>query len=316
MSAGEGGEAEGSEGEAGLIAAPPRPREAPYLGVGAGVRPPHYAELAERGARGELGLDWLEATSENFMVPGGRPRRILAELRARRPVALHGVSLNVGSADPLDLAYLDELAALVARVEPAWISDHLCWTGVGGQSLHDLLPLPHCDAVVRHVAARIARVQERLGRRIAVENVSSYARFASDEMSEWEFLVAVAEAADCGILLDVNNVFVNACNHGFDAREYLAAIPPERVFQIHLAGHSLAGPLRIDTHDAPVCEEVWELFAFALARTGPVSTSIEWDDRIPPLAELESIGARARALIDSHSREKAPATGHAGRDAA
>ena len=307
MQAGEG-DAEG-RGEGRLSrATTPRPREAPYLGVGAGVRPQHYAELAERGARGELGLDWLEATSENFMVPGGRPRRVLAELRARRPVALHGVSLNVGSADPLDFAYLDELAALVARVEPAWVSDHLCWTGVGGRNLHDLLPLPHCDAAVRHVAARIAQVQERLGRRIAVENVSSYARFASDEMSEWEFLVAVAETADCGILLDVNNVFVNACNHGFDAREYLAAIPPERVFQIHLAGHSLAGPLRIDTHDAPVCEEVWDLFAETIARTGPVSTSIEWDDHIPPLAELESICARARALIDREAR--------AGRDAA
>jgi len=282
-----------------MSAVPPRPPEAPYLGVGVGLRPPHYAELLARGARGELGVDWLEATSENFMVTGGRPRRILSDMRALAPVALHGVSLNVGSADPLDEAYLDELAALVARVEPAWISDHLCWTGVGGHNLHDLLPLPHVEEAVRHVAARIMRVQARLGRRIAVENVSSYARFACDEMSEWEFLVAIAEAADCGILLDVNNVFVNACNHGFDARAYLDAIPPERVFQIHLAGHEIAGPLRIDTHDARVCDEVWSLYAHALRRSGPVSTCIEWDARIPPLAELLEEAARARALLES-----------------
>jgi uncharacterized protein (UPF0276 family) len=281
-------------------ALPPRPPEAPYLGVGVGLRPPHYAELLARGVRGEdLGVDWLEATSENFMVAGGRPRRILSEVRALAPVALHGVALNVGSSDPLDAAYLDELAALCARVEPAWISDHLCWTGVGGQNLHDLLPLPHVEEAVRHVAARIARVQDRLGRRIAVENVSTYARFACDAMSEWEFLVAVAEAADCGILLDVNNVYVNACNHGFDARAYLDAIPPQRVFQIHLAGHEIAGPLRIDTHDARVCDEVWDLYAHALRRVGPVSTSIEWDARIPPLAELLAEAARARALLES-----------------
>ena len=291
-------------------APPPRPKEAPYLGVGVGLRPPHYAELLSGGALAEQGVDWLEATSENFMVAGGRPRRILSDVRARAPVALHGVSLNVGSADPLDEAYLDALAALCARVEPVWVSDHLCWTGVGGQNLHDLLPLPHVEEAVRHVADRIAAVQDRLGRRIALENVSSYARFAADEMSEWEFLVAVAERADCGILLDVNNVFVNACNHGFDPRAYLDAIPPERVFQIHLAGHEIAGALRIDTHDARVCDEVWDLYAHALRRTGPVSTSIEWDARIPPLAELLAEAARARALLESIWGDRA------GRDAA
>jgi uncharacterized protein (UPF0276 family) len=272
-----------------------------------GLRPPHYAELVAHDRRSELRADFLEATSENFMVPGGRPRRILADVRARAPVALHGVSLNLGSSDPLDNAYLDALAELVRRVEPAWISDHLCWTGVGGHNLHDLLPLPHVEEAVRHVAARVAAVQERLGRRIAVENVSTYARFACDAMSEWEFLVAVAEAADCGILLDVNNVYVNACNHGFDARTYLDAIPPECVFQIHLAGHEIAGPLRIDTHDARVCDEVWDLYAHVLRRTGPVSTCIEWDARIPPLDELLGEAARARALLE---------TTCAGRDAA
>jgi hypothetical protein len=286
---------------------PGRPNEAPYLGVGVGLRPPHYAELLERGADGSLRIDWFEALSENFMVPGGRPRRILGAVRALAPVALHGVSLNVGSVDPLDAGYLDLLADLASRVEPAWISDHLCWTGVGGHNLHDLLPLPHAEAAVQHVAARVARVQERLGRRIALENVSTYLRFAADEMSEWEFLVAVAEAADCGILLDVNNVFVNACNHGFDPRAFLDAIPPERVFQIHLAGHRIAGPLRIDTHDARVCDEVWELYAHALARMGPVSTLIEWDDAIPPLAVLEQEAARAHGILDALSGERAGA---------
>jgi uncharacterized protein (UPF0276 family) len=170
---------------------------------------------------------------------------------------------------------------------------------VAGHNLHDLLPLPHAESAVQHVAARVARVQERLGRRIALENVSTYLRFVADEMSEWEFLVAIAEAADCGILLDVNNVFVNACNHGFDPRAFLDAIPPERVFQIHLAGHSLAGPLRIDTHDTRVCDEVWELYAYTVARTGPVSTLIEWDAAIPPLAVLEEEAARARRLLDA-----------------
>lgn len=291
---------------------PARPSEAPYLGVGVGLRPPHYAELQQRGAAGSLRIDWFEALSENFMVPGGRPRRILGALRALAPVALHGVSLNVGSVDPLDRGYLDALAELARRCEPAWISDHLCWTGVAGHNLHDLMPLPHAEAAVAHVAARVAAVQERLGRRIALENVSSYLRFAADEMSEWEFLVAVARAADCGILLDVNNVFVNACNHGFDARRYLDAIPPERVFQIHLAGHRVQGPLRIDTHDARVCDAVWELYAHAIARIGPVSTLIEWDADIPPLAVLEAEAQRARAVLDAAPWQSATGTTEGG----
>jgi uncharacterized protein len=294
-----------------MPAFPPRPSEAPYLGVGVGLRPPHYAELLERGSRGGLAIDWLEAISENFMVPGGRPLRILSEVRALAPVALHGVSLNIGSVDPIDEEYLNGLAALCARCEPSWVSDHLCWTGVGGSNLHDLLPLPHAEDVVRHVAERVLRVQDRLRRRIALENVSTYARFSADAMTEWEFLTAVAEAADCGILLDVNNVFVNACNHGFDARAFLDAIPGERVFQIHLAGHSVEGALRIDTHDALVCDEVWELYAHALARLGPVSTLIEWDERIPPLATLETEAARARALLERVTRGGARAGGRA-----
>jgi len=254
---------------------PERPGEAPFLGVGVGLRTKHYAHVLEHAPRGGVAVDWFEALSENYMVPGGRPLRILGEVRAHFPMVLHGVSLNIGSTDPLNEAYLDDLARLIDRVEPRWVSDHLCWTGVGGRNLHDLMPLPYSEEALALVSDRVQRVQERLGRRIALENVSSYVSHAADAMPEWEFLSAVAERADCGILLDVNNVFVSAHNHGFDADAYIAAIPPRRVFQFHLAGHSAQGPLLIDTHDHHVREEVWALYARAVERFGPVSTLIE-----------------------------------------
>jgi uncharacterized protein (UPF0276 family) len=291
--------------------------DAPFLGVGFGLRTPHSGEVLARAERGALRAGFLEAISENHMVRGGRPRRVPLALREHLPVVLHGVSLNLGGTDPLDEAYLDELDALVRRVEPPWLSDHLCWTGVGGRNLHDLLPLPHTEEALRHAAGRIRRVQERLGRRIAVENVSSYLRFAADGMSEWEFLVGVAEEADCGILLDVNNVYVNAWNHGFDARRYLDAIPAGRVFQIHLAGHSLSGALRIDTHDHPICDEVMALFAHAIRRLGPVSTLVEWDDRLPDLGGLLAETERVRSVLERTLEEgKHGATGRAPRGAA
>jgi uncharacterized protein (UPF0276 family) len=193
----------------------------------------------------------------------------------------------------------------VRRVEPALVSDHLCWTGVRGHNLHDLLPLPQTEAALRHVVERVTRVQDRLGRRIALENASTYARFADDEMPEWELLAGVAERADCGILLDVNNVYVSAHNHGFDAAAYLDAIPAERVTQIHLAGPSEAGELLIDTHDSPVRDEVWALYERAIRRLGPVSTLIEWDERIPPFAELAAEAARARAILEGAAKEAA-----------
>jgi uncharacterized protein len=280
---------------------PIRPPDAPFLGVGVGLRPVHYPEVLARAARGALRVDWFEAISENYLVPGGRAPRVLDAVRSHAPVVLHGVSLNIGSADPLDRAYLDALAALARRVEPSWHSDHLCWTGVGGVNLHDLIPLPYNEETVQHVAARVRRIQDRLGRRIALENVSSYFRWTTDAMPEWAFLNAVAKEADCGILLDINNVYVSAHNHGFDAVRYLDAIPPERVFQLHLAGHSEQGPLLIDTHDHPVCDEVWELFAHAVRRLGPVSTLIEWDDHIPPFERLEEEAARARAILEANS---------------
>lgn len=274
-----------------------RPSDAPFLGVGIGLRPRHYAELLGAVSPRELGVDFLEAISENYFVDGGRPPRVLAMLRERVPLALHGVSLNLGSTDPLDASYLARLDDLARRYRPSWISDHLCWTGVAGESLHDLLPLPRTEEALVHVAGRIAEAQARLGRRLAIENVSSYLTFHADDMSEPEFLVGVAERADCGILLDVNNVFVSAHNHGFDADAYLAAIPAERVFQIHLAGHSEDGGLLIDSHDHPVCEEVWALYERTVRRIGPVSTSIEWDDRIPALSQLLAEAARARAIL-------------------
>jgi uncharacterized protein (UPF0276 family) len=276
---------------------PARPAEAPYLGVGVGLRPPHYGEVLRRSAEGRLGVDWLEAISENYMIAGGRPLRILSQVRAAVPLVLHGVSLNLGSTDPQDAAYLDELAALAARFEPIWLSDHLCWTGVGGHNLHDLLPLPYTEEAVRHLARRIRRTQERLDRRIALENVSAYVAFADSSLPEWEFLSAVAEEADCGILLDVNNVLVSAHNFGFDAQRYVDAIDPARIFQIHLAGPSEHGPLLIDTHDHPVREEAWALYARLIERTGPVSTLVEWDANLPSFERLCQEAGRARSIL-------------------
>ena len=281
-----------------------RASDAPFLGVGVGLRPRHYARVLEAPDPAALGIDFFEAISENFMVPGGRPLRVLGQVRESFPLVLHGVSLNIGSADPLDRDYLDELAALARRCEPAWLSDHLCWTGVRGHNLHDLLPLPYTEDVLAYVGERVQRVQERLGRRIALENPSSYFAYRADAMSEAEFLARLSERADCGILLDVNNVFVSAHNHGFDAEHYLAQIPRERVFQIHLAGHSVEGALRIDTHDHAVCDEVWALFESAVRRIGPVSTLIEWDDKIPELEVLVAEAARAREILARVARSE------------
>ena len=254
----------------------------PHLGHGIGLRPPHYTAVLEERPP----VDWFEVISENFMVEGGNPRRVLRRVREHYPVVLHGVSLSLGSVDPLDEAYLDRLAALAAEVEPAWISDHLCWSSFGGHTGHDLWPLPFTEEALDHVARRVARVQERLGRRILVENVSSYLQFTASSLPEWQFLAALAERADCGLLLDVNNVYVSAHNHAFSAEEFLRGIPPERVGQFHLAGHSDKGTHLLDTHDHPVCGPVWQLYRRALERFGPVATLIERDDDIPPLAEV------------------------------
>jgi uncharacterized protein len=267
----------------------------PRLGIGLGLRAPHYADVESRPSPD---VDWYEVISENVMVDGGNPRRVLAAVRAMRPVVLHGVSLSIGSTDPLDGGYLDRLAALCAEIEPAMISDHLCWSALGGHAVHDLLPLPCTAEALDHVVTRVGQVQERLRRRILLENPSSYAVFADAELGEAEFLAELARRADCGILLDVNNVWVSCHNHGWDPHAYLAALPVERVGQIHLAGHSRdhAHDLLIDTHDHPVAEPVWELYRAAVARFGAVATCIERDDNLPPYGELVAEAARARAV--------------------
>jgi uncharacterized protein len=264
----------------------------PYIGHGVGLRPPHYGRLLEGSAR----ADWFEVISENFMIRGGRPLRVLEKARGQAPIVLHGVSLNLGGVDPLRSSYLDELAALIKRFEPAWVSDHLCWGSIGGHYAHDLLPLPYTEEALKLTASRVRQVQERLGRQILIENVSSYLTYRHSAMPEWEFLDGVAQEADCGILLDVNNIYVSAQNHGFSAAEYVSRIAPQRVGQIHLAGHSDAGTHLVDTHDHPVPEPVWDLLRMALERCGRVSTLIEWDALIPEFEELTAHAERARAI--------------------
>jgi uncharacterized protein (UPF0276 family) len=264
----------------------------PYIGHGVGLRTQHYPTVLEE----QPPVDWFECISENFMVAGGNPRRVLRRVRERYPIVLHGVSMSLGSADALDERYLAELDALAREIEPAWVSDHLCWSSIGGHFSHDLLPLPYTEEALAHVAERVLRVQDRLRRQILVENVSSYLTYAHSTLSEWEFLAALAERADCGLLLDVNNVYVSAFNHGFDARDFIDGIPIGRVGQIHLAGHSDEGTHLLDTHDHPVCEGVWELHRRALGRFGRVSTLVEWDDHIPPFADVLAESQRAAAL--------------------
>ncbi len=275
-------------------------------GFGLGLRIEHYADFLGTGASGDKPpVPWLEVISENYMVPGGKPLHVLDRIRRDYPVVMHGVSLSIGGADPLAADYLDDLAALADRIEPAWISDHLCWTGIDRTNLHDLMPLPFTREAVRHVSERIARVQDRLRRRLVIENVSSYVSFAADEMTEWQFVAEVLKAADCDLLLDVNNVYVSSVNHGFDAEAYLDAVPAHRVRQIHLAGHEVHEHGLIDTHDHPVCDAVWALYRRVVQRLGRVPTMIERDDHIPPLPELLDELALARRIADEALAEVA-----------
>ena len=251
-------------------------------GFGLGLRTAHYGEFLAAPQR----VDWLEVISDNYLVPGGKPLAMLDAIRERYPMAMHGVALSIGSVAGPDRAYLRALAALARRVDPLWISDHLCWTGVHGRNLHDLLPLPYTEEALRTVVRNVQRVQDALGQRILLENVSSYVEFNGSQMSEWQFLHEVCDQADCLLLLDINNIHVSAVNHGFDAQQFLRAMPVDRVRQLHLAGHTDHGDHLIDTHDHPVADAVWALYAQAVQRFGPVATMIERDDHIPPLAEL------------------------------
>lgn len=264
----------------------------PFSGFGLGLRKQHYAEFLEH----RIAVDFVEVISENFMVAGGRPRRILRDVRERYPVALHGVSMSIGSADGVNRAYLARLRALVDEIEPLFVSDHLCWTQFGGFNSHDLLPLPYTEEALAIVSANVTIAQDVLGRQMLIENPSSYVTFDDSVMSEWTFLDAVCARTGCGLLLDVNNVFVSATNHGFDPIAYLDGVPHDRVRQIHLAGHTQGETMLIDTHDSPVSASVWDLYAHVLPRLGPVATMIERDEAIPPLHELLAELGQARAI--------------------
>ena len=279
----------------------------PHLGLGVGLRPPHYAHILEHGPQ----VDWFEIISENFIDNHGYARHVLEHVAAQVPIVMHGVSLSIGSSAPLNLDYLRKLRQLAGELRPAWVSDHLCWTGAASLNSHDLLPLPLDEASLRHVAGRVRQVQEFLGRPLVLENPSSYVEFAQSSMPEWEFLGRLAQDTGCGLLLDVNNVHVSAHNHGFDAAAYIRQLPHEHIVQLHLAGPTECGDMLIDTHDAPVPAAVWRLYALAQQLTGGVSALLEWDANIPPypqlLAELDKARAADRGQFADPPRAAASA---------
>jgi len=266
-----------------------------YLGYGLGLRAEYYDTILEQ----KPNIDWLEILTENYMVDGGKALHYLDRFRERYPIVMHGVSLSIGSTDPLNKEYLRRLKGLVDEVNPVWLSDHLCWTGQGGHNVHDLLPLPYNNPAVSHLVDRIKQVQDFLGRQILMENVSSYVTYTHSQMSEWEFYSTVVEQADCLMLLDINNIYVSAVNHGFDPLDYINGVPAERVQQFHLAGHTDYGDFIVDTHDHPIVDPVWDLYTHAVERFGPISTMIERDDNYPPFGELMAELDQARTLGDS-----------------
>jgi len=279
-------------------------KDKPFLGYGLGLRPEYYDTIVET----RPDVDWFEILSENYMVDGGKPLHFLDRIRENYPVVMHGVSMSIGSTDPLNKEYLKQLKQLIARVQPRWISDHLCWTGQGGQNLHDLMPLPYNEEAIAHVVDRVQQVQDYLGQRLLLENVSSYVTYVQSEMTEWEFYSEIVKRADCLMLFDVNNIYVSARNHGFDPLDYIRGVPAERVWQCHLAGHSDYGDYVIDTHDHPVAKPVWDLYAEALKHFGPVSSMIERDDQYPPfdellaeLSELRDIAQRVIGKVETTS---------------
>lgn len=263
-----------------------------FLGFGLGLRSQHFQTVIDSAPK----VDWFEIISENYMVDGGKPRYFLEKIRADYPIVMHGVSMSIGSTDPINLDYLTQLKQLSEQIQPQWMSDHLCFTTVGGINSHDLLPMPYTEESLQHLTQRIHQVQEFLGREMVFENVSSYISYQHDEMQEWEFLAKLAQQSGCKFLLDINNIYVSARNHDFDPMDYLVAINPEWVQQIHLAGHSDFGTHIIDTHDHPIPDPVWRLYADYISKCGPVSTMIERDDNIPELSELLSELEHARTI--------------------
>ena len=268
------------------------PHNFPYLGYGLGLRPVHYqAILQDKPA-----VDWFEIITEDYLDIGGRPWYYLNQIKEQYPIVMHGVSLSIGSTDPLNYDYLKQVKALANRVDAAWVSDHVCWTGVNGLNMHDLLPLPYTEEALKHLIPRINTVQDFLERPLVLENASTYITYKQSNISEWEFLTAMTDAADCYLLLDINNIYVNSFNHGFNPLDYLNGIPAHRVKQFHLAGHKKFKTHIIDTHDKPIIKKVWDLYAAALQRFGKVSTLIERDDNIPPLNELITELEHARKI--------------------
>jgi hypothetical protein len=265
----------------------------PTLGFGIGLREPHYEEILQHRP---AWIDWLEIISENFMEMHGGYTAMLQDLRADYPIVMHGVALSIGSTDPLDQPYLAKLKSLAEAINPAMISDHLCFTGVGGVNMHDLLPVPLTEEALEHIIPRIQAVQEFLGRRLFLENPSSYLEFEASTIPEWEFLVRLQEATGCGLLLDVNNIYVSSVNHGFDPYRYMQAIPAEAIGYVHLAGHCEKPGYLFDTHDHPVSEEVWQLYRATLQEKGQLNSMVEWDSHIPPLASLRQHLAQARSI--------------------
>jgi uncharacterized protein (UPF0276 family) len=271
----------------------------PNLGFGVGLRTVHFGHVLEKKPK----VDWFEIVSENFMDTGGRPMWVLDQVAERYPIVLHGVSLSIGSVDALDFEYLKKLDKLARRVEAPWISDHLCWCGVAGRNLHDLLPLPYSEESLAHCVERVKQVQDFLGRPLVLENPSSYVEFKSSSMSEWEFLARLAEEADCGLLLDVNNVYVSSFNHSFDPFEYIDGIPPERVVYYHLAGHTNHGTHILDSHSDHAIEAVWKLYERACELSGGRSTLYEWDENIPAFAVVHAEVLKAKKRLEKVLRK-------------
>ncbi|MFC5185974.1 MNIO family bufferin maturase [Actinomadura harenae] len=295
MTGGGHGTGHGHGGAAGL----------PDLGLGLGLRTPHLAYVLAEWPE----VDWFEIISENFMDSGGYPRHALDRIAERYPVVMHGVSLSIGGSDPLDPDYLARLRALADALPAAWVSDHVCWTGVAGMNTHELLPIPFTEESLRHVARRVEVVQDALRRPLVLENPSTYASFTHSTMTEAEFLGRLCEESGCLLLLDVNNVAVSAFNHGFDPGEYLRALPHDRIAQIHIAGHADHGTHKIDTHDRPVSEAVWDLYAQAIALAGPTATLLEWDDALPAFPDLLAELAKARPYLEAEDGVTAAAHG-------
>jgi uncharacterized protein len=277
----------------------------PHLGLGLGLRTVHFDHILEH----RPSVDWFEIISENFIDSRGRPRHVLNQVAERYPLVMHGVSLSIGSTDPLNFDYLARLKALAKEIRPKWISDHVCWTGVAGRNTHDLLPMPLTEASLKHVVERIRILQDFLERRFVLENPSTYVGFTGSTLSEWEFISRMAEEADCGLLLDVNNVYVSSVNHDFDPEEFIRSLPHDRVVQFHLAGHTHLGTHVIDTHDGEVTDPVWRLYRLAHELTGGVSTLLEWDARIPPFPVLHAEVLKAKRYIGEELSDEAIAAG-------